>query len=97
MLGVGGSSLAILLWGGLGGNPTAAITSTTAWLAVRDLGGFHGGKPEAHLLVGVQGQGRDERLFQASPTAIAHIVVHNYYVVQVREVISPCISAEGAK
>ena len=57
---------------------------------------FHGGEPEAHLFVGVQCQRRDKGLFQALPTSVARIVVHDYYVVQVREVISPCISAEGA-
>ena len=75
----------------------AAITSATAWLAVWDSGSFCGGEPEVHLFVGVQGQGRDECLFQALPTSIAHIVVRDYYVVQVREVIPPCISTEGAK
>ena len=96
-LGVGGRSLAVLLGGDLGGTPSPAITSTTAWLAIQDSDGFHGGKHEAHLFVGVQGQGRDECLLQALPTSIACIVVHDYYVVQVGEVIPPCIGAEGAK
>ena len=82
-LGIGGGSLAVLFGGGLGGTPTAAITSATAWLAVLDSGGLLRGKPEAHLFVGVQGQGRDEGLLQALPTSVAGIVVHGYYVVEV--------------
>ena len=67
--------------GGLGGTPAAAIASATAGLAIRDSGSPLGGEPEAHLLVGVQGQGRDEGLLQALPTSVAGIVVHDYYVV----------------
>ena len=67
----------------------ATIASATAWLAIRDLGGFRGGEPEAHPFVGVQCRRRDEYLFQASPTSVAHVVVHDYYVVQIREVIPP--------
>ena len=47
--------------------------------------------------VGVQHRRRDECLFQASSTAIAHVVLHDYYVIQVGEVISPCIGTEGAE
>ena len=57
----------------------AAITSATTWLAVRDSGGLPGGEPKANLFVGVQHQRGDEGLFQASSTAIAGIVVHDYY------------------
>ena len=70
-------------------NPTAAVTSTTAWFAIRDSGGLLGGNPEAHLFVGVQCRRRDECLFQASSTSVGHVVVHDYYVVQVGEVIPP--------
>ena len=41
-------------WGGLGRTTVAAVTSTTAWLAVWDSGGLPGGEPKAHLFVGVQ-------------------------------------------
>ena len=75
----------------------AAITSATAWLAVRDSGGLPGGEPEAHLFVGVQGRGRDKGLLQALPTSIAGIVVCDYYVVEVQQIISPRISAEGTE
>ena len=61
----------------------AAIASTTAGLAIWNSGNLLGGEPEAHLLVGVQGQGRDEGLLQALPTSIAGIVVHDDYVVEV--------------
>ena len=96
-LGIGGSSLAVLFGGGLGRTPTAAIASATAGLAIWDSGGLFGGEPEAHLLVGVQGQGRDKGLLKALPTSIASIVVCDDYVVEVGQVISPCISAEGAE
>ena len=59
---IGGSSLAVLLVGGLGGTPMATIAYATAWLAILDLGGFRGDKSEAHLFVELQGQGRDECL-----------------------------------
>ena len=75
----------------------AAVASTTLGLAVRNPGGLLGGKPKAHLFVGVQHQRRDERLFQASSTAVAHIAMRDYYVIQVGEVISPHISTEGAE
>ena len=76
----------------------AAVASTTAWFAIQDSSSLPGGEPEAHLFVGVQHQRRDECLFQASSTSVAHFVVHDYYVVQVREVIPlPHISAEGAE
>ena len=76
-------------WGGFGRTLMAAVASTTLGLAVQDPSSLLGGKPEAHLFVGVQHRRRDERLFQASSTAIARIVMCNYYVIQVREVIPP--------
>ena len=88
-LGVGSGCLAILLGGCLGRTPMAAVTTATAWFAVRDSSCLPGGKPEAHLFVGVQRQRRDECLFQALSTSVAHIVVCDYYVVQVGEVIPP--------
>ena len=47
--------------------------------------------------MGVQRQRGDERLFQASPTAVTRIVMRDYDVIQVGEVISPRISTEGAE
>ena len=82
-LGIGGGGLAILFGGGLGRTPVAAVASTTAWLANQDPGGLPGGKPEAHLFVGVQGRGRDEGLLQALHAPVTGIVVCDYYVVQV--------------
>ena len=67
----------------------AAVTSATAWFAIWDFGGLPGGEPEAHLFVGVQCRRRDECLFQALSTSVAHVVVCDYYVVQVGEVIPP--------
>ena len=76
----------------------ATIASTTLGFAVQNPSGLLGGKPKAHLFVGVQCQRRDECLFQASSTAIAHIVMCNYYVIQVGEVVPPPhIGAEGAE
>ena len=49
------AALLSFIGGGLGGTPAASIASATVGLAVRDSGGPLGGKPEAHLLVGVQG------------------------------------------
>ena len=82
-LGVGSGHFAILFGGGLGRTPVAAVASATAWLAIRDSGGLPGGEPKAHLFVGVQCRRGDEGLFQAFSTAVAGIVVHDYYVVQV--------------
>ena len=84
-------------WGGFGRSPVSAVASATLGFSVRNLGGLLRGKPEAHLFVGVQCRRGDERLFQASPTAVTHIVMRDYDVIQVGEVISPCISAEGAE
>ena len=53
----------------------AAVASATLGFDVRNPGGLLGGKPEAHLFVGVQRRRRDECLFQASSTAIARIVL----------------------
>ena len=75
----------------------AAVASATLGFAIWNSGGLLGGKPKAHLFVGVQHRRRDERMFQASPTAITRIVMCNYYVIQVGEVISPHISIEGAE
>ena len=75
----------------------AAVTSATAWFAVWDSSGLPGDEPEAQLFVGVQHQRRDKCLFQASSISVARVVVHDYYVVQVGEVIPPCISTEGAE
>ena len=61
----------------------AAVASATTWLAVQDSGGLPGGEPKAHLFVGVQHRRGDEGLFQAFSTAVAGIVVRDYYVVQV--------------
>ena len=36
-------------------------------------------------------------MFQALSTVVTHIVMHDYYVIQVGEVISPHISAEGTE
>ena len=96
-LGVGGGPLAVLLRGGFGRSPVVAVASTTLGFAIRNPGDLLGGKPEAHLFVGVQHRRRDERLFQASSTAVTHIVMRDYYVIQVGEVISPHISTEGAE
>ena len=84
-------------WGGFGRTPMAAVASATLGFAIWNPRGLLGGKPKAHLFVGVQHQRRDKCLFQASSTAIAHIVMRDYYVIQVGEVISPCIGAEGAE
>ena len=75
----------------------ATVASATLGFAVRNPSGLPGGKPEAHLFVGVQHQRTDECLFQASSTAVAHVVMHDYYVIQVGEVIPPHISTEGAE
>ena len=69
--------------GGLGRTPVAAVASATAWLAIRDSGSLPGGEPKAHLFVGVQRRRGDEGLFQAFSTAVAGVVVCNYYVVQI--------------
>ena len=61
----------------------ATIASATAGLAIRDSSSLLRGEPNAHLLVGVQGQGRDEGLLQALPTSVAGVVMHDDYVVQV--------------
>ena len=47
--------------------------------------------------MGVQHQRRDECLFQALSASVARIVVCDYYVIQVGEVIPPCINTEGAE
>ena len=83
--------------GCLGRTPVAAVTSATAWFAIQDSSGLPGGKPKAHLFVGVQHRRRDECLFQASSTSAACVVVRDYYVVQVGEVIPPRISTEGVE
>ena len=67
----------------------AAVASATTWFAVWDSSGLPGSEPEAHLFVGVQCRRGDECLFQASSTSVARIVVQDYYVVQVGEVIPP--------
>ena len=85
------------LGGGFGRAPVAAVASATLVFAIWNPKGLLGGKPEAHLFVGVQHQRRDEHLFQASSTAVAHIVMHDYYVIQVGEVISPHMGAEGVE
>ena len=74
----------------------AAVASATLGFAIRNPGGLLVGKPEAHLFEGVQCQRRDERLFQALSTAVTLVVMCDY-VIQVGEVISPCISTEGAE
>ena len=95
---VSGRSLGVLLLGcSHGGATVAAIASSaTAGLAVRACGWFLG-KPEAHLLVVVQGRGQHEGLLQALSTSIVGIVVHYYDVVEIRKIVPPCICAEGAK
>ena len=77
----------------------AAATSATLGLAIQSPGSLLGGKPEAHLFVGVQHQRRDECLFQALSTSITRIVMCDYYVIQIGEVITPCphIGTEGAE
>ena len=80
---VGSSCFAILFGGDLGRTPVATVTSATAWLAIQDSGGLPGGEPKAHLFVAVQHQRGDKGLFQAFSTAVAGVVVCNYYVVQV--------------
>ena len=75
----------------------ATVASATLGFAVRNPRGLLGGKPEAHLFVGMQCQRRDEHMFQASSTAVTRIVMHDYYVIQLGEVISPCISTEGTE
>ena len=75
----------------------SAVASATLGFAVWNPGGLLGRKPEAHLFVGVQRRRGDERLFQALPTVITRIVMHDYDVIQVGEVISPHISTEGAE
>ena len=82
-LGVGGGHFAILFGGDLGRTPAATVASATAWLAIQDSSGLPGGEPKAHLSVGVQHRRGDEGLFQAFSTAVACIVVCDYYVVQV--------------
>ena len=67
----------------------AAVASATLGFAIWNPRGLLGGKSEAHLFVGVQCLRRDERMFQASSTVVTHIVMHDYYVIQVGEVISP--------
>ena len=99
-LGVGGRSLGVLLLECCPGGATTlvAIASTAAaGLAIRACSGFLG-KPEAHLLVIVQGRGRHEGLLQALSTSIAGVVVCYYDVVEIRKIIPPpCIYTEGAK
>ena len=73
------------------------VASATLGFAVWNSRGLLGGKPETHLFVGVQHQRRDEHMFQASLTAVTCIVMCDHYVIQVGEVISPCISTEGAE
>ena len=41
-------------WGGFGRSPMLTVASATLGFAVRNPGGLLGGKPEAHLFVGVQ-------------------------------------------
>ena len=96
-LGIGGGSLAVLFGGGLGGASVAAITPAAAGLAVRASGGLPGGESEAHFLVVMQDQGRYKGLLQTLPTSVAGIVMHYDDVIEVRQVISPRISAEGAE
>ena len=66
-------------------------------LPSRTLAAFSEANPRHTFFVGMQGQGRDEGLLQALPTSIAGIVVHDYYVVEVRQIVSSCINAEGAE
>ena len=47
--------------------------------------------------MGVQCQRGDKHLFQALATAVTHIVMRNYDVIWVGEVISPHIGAERAE
>ena len=84
-------------WGWLWKNPVAAVASATLGFAIWNPRGLLGRKPKTHLFVGVQHQRRDECLFQASSTAIAHVIMHDYYVIQVGEVVPPHIGAEGQK
>ena len=75
----------------------ATVASATLGFAIQNPGSLLEGKPEAHLFVGVQCQRRDECLFQSSSTAVACIVMCDYYVIQVGEVVPPCIGAEGTE
>ena len=75
----------------------SAVASATLGFALQNPGGLLEGKSKAHLFVGLQHQRGDERLFQASPTAVTHVVMCDYDVIQVGEIISPCISTEGAE
>ena len=84
-------------WGWLWKNPMAAVASATQRFAIQNPGSLLGGKPEAHLFVGLQHQRRDKCLFQASSTAVTHVVMCNYYVIQVGEVIPPYIGTEMQK
>ena len=75
----------------------AAIASAAAGLAIQDSGGLPGGKPEAHFLVVLQGQGRHKDLLQTLPTSVAGIVMRYDDVIEVRQVIRIRISTEGAE
>ena len=65
----------------------ATAASATLGFAIQSPGSLLGGKPKAHLFVGVQHQRRDECLFQASSTSVTHIVMCDYYVIQIGEVV----------
>ena len=74
----------------------AAITSSAiAELAVRAYRWFLGNKPEAHLLVVVQGRGQHKGLLQALSTSIAGIVVCYYDVIEIRKIIPPMYAQKG--
>ena len=76
-------------WGDFERSPVSAVASTTLGFAIQNPRGLLGGKPEAHLFVGVHRRRGDKRLFQASPTAVTHFVMRDYDVIQVGEVIPP--------
>ena len=58
-------------WGGPGRTAVAAVTpSTAAGLAIRGCGRFFGDKPDAHLLVFMQGRGENEGILQAHSCSV---------------------------
>ena len=99
-MGVCSRSLGVLLLGGGPGRTAmAAIAfSTAAGLAIRTCSWFLGDKPDAHLLVVMQGSGQHKGLFQALPTAIADIVVHyDDDMVEVQKVFPPLHRCKGGR
>ena len=75
----------------------AIAPSTAAELAIRACSRLLGDERDAHLLVVMQGRAQYKGLLQALPAPIAGIVMSYDNVIEVLQVIPPCVSAEGAE